>query len=288
MFCVLTIASFCAQQFSTNNTTMSQVGPKRARTTAAAGPISRGTQTGNGRGRGRARNKGVMVPRNKLGFPQSMRTKLRYVTRVRLDLPAAGTVEYFTMRGNSIFDPEFPVGGHKPRGTDEYFALYETYTVLGSTCAVNICYQAYDGPVATSSSGATHELYQGGFGTTQSPGVPPVVCLLQKSSDEHNNAATPAAMMEQDKTIWKFITNQEGAHVLKATMAVSEFFGKGTLVGASGYTGTAATNPAEEIFFHVGAARANTSQDNAIVYCEFFITMEYDVVFTEPKKLAAS
>lgn len=266
-------------------------GIKRARMTTEGG--SRPSRTAalrraQTRGRGRSRNKGVMVPRSKLGFPQSMRTKLRYVTRVRLDLPASGAVMHYTMRGNSIFDPDFATGGHKPRGSDEYFALYETYTVLGSTCAVNIQYQAYDGPVATSSSGATHELYQGGFGTTQSPGVPGVVCLLQKSADEINNASTPEAMMEQDKTIWKIITNQEGAHVLKAKMQVSEFFGKGTLVGATGYTGTAATNPDEPVYFHVAAARGNTSQDNANVYCEFFITMEYDVVFTEPKKLAAS
>lgn len=237
---------------------------------------------------GRARNKTVSVPRNKLGFPQSIKTKLRYVTRLRLDIPADGAVTHYTMRGNSIYDPEFAVGGHKPRGAGEYFALYETYTVLGSSCAVNVAYQAYDGPVHTSTSGATHELYQSGANTTQGPGVPPIVCLLQKSASEINNAATPEAMMEQDKTQWKIITNQEGGKILSSKMKVSEFFGKGTLVGATGYTGTAASNPVEEIYFHVAAARMNTSQDNALCYAEFFITMEYDVVFTEPLKLAAS
>ena len=262
---------------------------KRQRTiTTGAQPGGIHTRWSSRPARGKARNKGVMVPRNKLGFPQSMRTKLRYVTRVRLDLPATGATMSFTLRANSIYDPEHAVGGHKPRGADEYLALYETYTVLGSSCAVNVAFQAYDGPTRTDSGSPTHEIYQGGYSIVASPGIPAVVCMLQKSCDEINNAATPEAMMEQDKTIWKLITNQEGAHVLKSKMAVSEFFGKGTLVGAAGYTGTAATNPDEEIYFHVAAARANTSQDNANVYCEFFVTVQYDVVFTEPKKLAAS
>lgn len=270
-------------------------GAKRARTegTLTRHPITGFAyrwQRGKPRSRGRARNKGVMVPRNKLGFPQSMRTKLRFCTNVRYDL-ASATTEVLTIRANSVFDPEHATGAgqHQPRGTAQYFELYETYTVLGSTCAVNFAYQGYNGPANTVTGGVPTEIHQGeGTVSTVPSGVPPVVCLIQKSSDEVNNITTVSTMMEQDKTIWKVLTNTGEAKSLKASLKVSDFFGTGKLVGAAGFTGTAATNPDEEVFFHIGAARMNNNQPNAICFAYAIVTVEYDVVFTEPKKLPQS
>ena len=93
----------------------------------------------------RPRNAMVSVPRAKIGFPQSMRTKLRYATRVDF-VPTGTTVVSKTFLANGLYDPDTTVGGHQPRGFDEFMAAYTTFTVQGSKASCSFMYEGYDGP----------------------------------------------------------------------------------------------------------------------------------------------
>lgn len=110
------------------------LGPnKRVRMSHAV--ISQGSQTGNA-----DRNKGsngpnypVMpgvfnVPRQ-FAFPSNIITRLRYGTvKILTTTALAGNV----WRMNSIFDPDVTAAGHQPLYHDQFGAIYNHYTVIGS------------------------------------------------------------------------------------------------------------------------------------------------------------
>lgn len=64
-------------------------------------------------------------------FPEKLNTVLDYVTNVSLSTtnsaPTFGTETSFRL--NSLFDPEFAVGGHQPYGYDQITPFYSRYMV---------------------------------------------------------------------------------------------------------------------------------------------------------------
>jgi hypothetical protein len=66
-----------------------------------------------------------------------------------------------------------------------------------------------------------------------------------------------------------------------------DFFGKKFLIGGEGYTGTDAADPTEQVRWEVWAPRAAVT-NNDVLNVMAFVTIEYDVVFTEPQTLKAS
>lgn len=64
-------------------------------------------------------------------FKQQVIKTFTYFEEVILD-SAFGTGAQATFRVNSLFDPLFTLGGHQPRGFDEWKTHYQTYTVLSS------------------------------------------------------------------------------------------------------------------------------------------------------------
>lgn len=65
---------------------------------------------------------------------------MRYVANITLTQTVAGIYPEFIFRANGMFDPQFSLGGHQPRGFDQIMGtplvplLYEHYTVLASSC----------------------------------------------------------------------------------------------------------------------------------------------------------
>ena len=112
----------------------------------------RSSTVGVAKSRPRRRNALVSVPRNKIGFPQMMRTKLRYSTRVEFT-PSGTDVQQFQLRATGLFDPQVNLGGHQPRGFDEFMKTYETYTVHGSRCSGSFMCEGYLGPTRVTTTG---------------------------------------------------------------------------------------------------------------------------------------
>lgn len=69
------------------------------------------------------------------GFPDRLKTKLRYCDVVQL-AASAGSPAIYQFRMNSLFDPDFSNTGHQPQWFDQLSAVYLNYKVLGSKITV--------------------------------------------------------------------------------------------------------------------------------------------------------
>lgn len=75
-----------------------------------------------------------LVPR---GMPRSMIVTLKYYEAVAVN-PVSGAISVFSIRANSCFDPYVPIGGHQPKGLDQYFALYDNAVVVASKISIKL------------------------------------------------------------------------------------------------------------------------------------------------------
>jgi len=254
-------------------------GTKRRRTSSK----SRGTQVGS-RGRRRSRNALVRVPRSKLGFPQAMRTKLRYCSRVEFEPTGTGIVSKRFL-ANGMYDPDTTLGGHQPRGFDNLMAAYETFTVLGATISVSFMYEGYNGPSLKSTLGNLTQSYQ----STENivPALSPMICGLHKGTDVLASG-TGQEQIEKDRTVWTFINGQSPHKTLSTSCKISDFYGKAALTGAEGYTGSASADPTEHVSFEVWCGRVSDDYPAETTKVVGYVTIEYDASFTEPLVLNSS
>ena len=236
----------------------------------------------------KARNRRVSVPRNKLGFPQSMRATLRYTDPLAFNLNSLDQAFFVTMLANGMYDPQVALGGHQPRGFDDFMGLYQKFTVLGSSISVNFVYEGYDGPAEMDNDTDSFLIKTN---KAETNGAKAAACA-PVTVGIHKGVATPGAgtvseTCEKDKSVWKAMTPQQGGVTVKTSMKSSDFFGKRTLVGAEGYCGDNASDPEEKIYYSIWAGRM--SGNNAgTCRIRAYLTIQYDAVFTEPKILRAS
>jgi len=230
----------------------------------------------------------VTVPRNKLGFPQSMSTTLRYVERVEFDLSGENIVAW-TFRGNGAFDPLYNAGGHQPRGFDQYMALYKTFTVTSAKCKADFMHEYGDGPTQIASGVYNNMIKTVGYdGSNEVPALSSAVCGMQKSAKPVVSQKI-GPTIECDKTTHKTLCgNNPRGLSLAMSGSTKEFFGKEAAIGAEGYTGDAGSDPDQEYLFHVWAGRVSDNLAADQLHLVAYVTMEYKVTFTEPLPLEAS
>nr|AGA18401.1 hypothetical protein [uncultured marine virus] len=236
----------------------------------------------------KARNKIVAVPRNKLAFPSGIRTKLRYTGKFAFDIGSETGILQKTFRANSIFDPDYSLGGHQPRGTDQYAEIYNMYTVHSSSCAITWCYQGYLGP--STEGTAPLELIQS-ENTVAAAGVPalsPVIVGLHKGTDQLL-AGSAEEQIEKDKTQWQVLTPHRDPITQKTTVRMSDFYGTtGDLTGRDGFAAALDADPVNSAYFEVFAGRMSGSTDGSKCKLWGLVNLEYDVTFSEPKALTQS
>jgi len=261
-------------------------GTKRAR--GAGGRVLRRTRTINpyrtklASGR-QSRNALVKVPRNKIGFPQSMSTQLRYCDAIDFT-PNSSTIGLHTFLANGLFDPDTALGGHQPRGFDEFMEVYKKFTVKGSRMSVTWSYEGYNGPSQQMTTGAPAQSIQSSSGGVQA--VPAVVGMIIPSV-EASVTGSVTASQEIEKARWATITPSGEAKTVTASSHPSDFFGKDFLVGADGYTGTVSADPGNKTYYHVIAGLQHDEYPLTIkIRANVCIT--YECTFTEPKFLPVS
>ena len=247
-----------------------------------------GPRVSMGRKRRAAKNAIVAVPRSKLAFPSGMRTKLRFSMRHTLNVAAADNISKISFLANSLTDPYVGGVNHQPRGFDEFMAVYRTYTVVGSKISVNFMYQGYDGPSFLDNdteSFLIKNVHTDANGPN-TPALTPLMIGIHKGVTDIT-IQTSSQVMEQDRTVWKAMTVQDGSQVVSTAMRTSDFFGKDALVGAEGYTGSIGSDVDNKVFYVVWAGRAS-GQTEGTVHAIAYVTIEYDVYFSEPKTLGES
>ena len=235
------------------------------------------------------KNARVHVPRNKLGFPTSMVSTLRYTDRIDF-APTAITTLAHTFGANDVYDPNVTGVGHQPRGFDEYTLLYDTFTVTSSKMSVNWMYEGYSGPSQVSATGALEMATEDSADVSA---VPPGICGIFKSNASYGASIDNMEQMEKDRTTWTVLNVQSSAKTSSSSSNFNEFFGKQDLVAADGYSGTTGgfgvgSAPSEKVYFHVWASRGSNDYPDGVCKLTAYITIEYRVTFTNPKPLDAS
>ena len=227
----------------------------------------------------------VSVPRNKLAFPQSISTTLRFVEKIDIDLGGTDS-EHTAFLANGMYDPRVALGGLQPRGFDEFMKTYTTFTVLSSSLSMNVMYEGYTAPTLESST--TGEMLKAirQSTTSEDAAASPVVCGIHKGLAVMT-AGAAEVQMEKDRTLWRVISPVSDAITMSSKLAVSDFYGKGKLVGATGYTGTDSADPTEKVYWDVWFARAS-GHTQGKCKLKAYVTIQYNCIFTEPRTLGAS
>ncbi len=72
-------------------------------------------------------------------MPERVLTKLRYCTEGIIQASAIKQIEDIVIRANSVFDPEYAVGGGQPLGFDQITPLYGAYRVHACKVKFTVC-----------------------------------------------------------------------------------------------------------------------------------------------------
>jgi len=216
-----------------------------------------------------------------------MSTKLRYCDSVDLT-PNSSAVNNVAYLANGLFDPQVAVGGHQPRGFDEFCDIYKKFTVKGATISVTFSYEGYLGaqPAGASTGGPDQRVkYVATSSSEQVYAIPAAVCIVQPST-----VAAMSGTLEQnqeiEKTRWKTMGPTQPVTV-SHSIQCADFFGKDFLVGSDGYTGDDTADPTNKLYFLIGAGMQTNEYPQA-QKIRANICITYDTVFTEPKPLAQS
>ncbi len=201
------------------------------------------------------------------GFPKSKMIRLRYSQEILLNAAIGGLPVVNTFSANGMYDPDTTGGGHQPRGFDEWMAVYQHYTVVGSKANMRW--------LPTSSS----DLVPSAFGIT----------LADTTTFGHTTLGGIVESVEggTNYRIGGALSNSTSgnAPMVSKTFSAKKFFGTKSIVTKSGFKGTDAANPTEDARFHCWAAGCSTAEPGPLC---FQITIDYIAVMSERRGLGAS
>lgn len=192
------------------------------------------------------------------GFPNSIITTLRYCDVKTLTSTTSATTSTL-FRANGIFDPDYTAGGHQPMFYDQWAAIYNYYTVLGSKIKV---------------------IFKG------TSDYSTVVCLQGSSTTSLSSGV--ATFLEQNNGVHTIVgpkTNQ--ATVLTMTYSPNENMGQDVKDDGSSMTAVGADPSAGEGTYYFGILAA-TSDAASTSTLDILVEIEYTVKFTEISKNSGS
>jgi len=189
-------------------------------------------------------------------FGLSVRRRLPYFETVSITGSASAAFAY-SWSCNGCFDPNVSGTGHQPNGFDEMMKFYNHYTVIKSRCECVI--QARNSEsirVALSLSGST------------------------SYSTDYQNIMENGLLISAPLT---YVGAQGSITTLKTSCDLAKFQGMKFVNDDSDMRGDTASNPVEQAYYQVTCWNALTATVPLIIVDMF---IEYDVLFTEPKKAA--
>ncbi|QBX89303.1 capsid protein [Apis mellifera virus-12] len=196
------------------------------------------------------------------GLPQRVMVKHKYVTKYNTTI-SESAITSVVIRANSLFDPEYALGGHQPMYFDQYAELYNHYTVIGSRITFTV--------VNTDAQEAQYAYF--------------VVAYR-----DDNATLPPGTTMEgiAEQTQGRRIVSVPGGanNVYKTSLSFSakKTFG-GSVLGNPELRGSATANPNEDQYFILALrAAAPTTGGNVVIS----IHVEYVAIWNELKDVAQS
>lgn len=194
-----------------------------------------------------------------LGFPRQLKVNLEYVETIKLQA-ASGVFTTYFFSANGMFDPNLTGTGHQPMYFDQYMALYNHFTVIGSKIVVRFLRTNDTDPACR-------------------------VGLLQ--SDDASYGGSPNLDAIKEATLGK--TKIIGLDTPTVTMAMGwsakKTFGGSTL-GDDQLIGTATANPAEQSTFMLCLEGMPSNSTSCAVYAE--VEIRYCAILDELKDTVES
>jgi len=212
-----------------------------------------------------------------------MQTQVRYCDSLDFT-PNSSSIIVKSFKANGLHDPQAALGGHQPRGFDEFMEVYKKFTVRASRISVTFSFEGYNGPAETNNVGAPQQSIQSAAGQVQA--VPPIACMIIPSA-EGSASGTVSQTQEIEKCVWTHIVPVGEPKTLATRARMSDFFGKDFLVGADGYTGDISSDPDNLIYYHIACGQ-QSNEYPLTVKVRANICITYDATFTEPKYLPVS
>lgn len=199
----------------------------------------------------------LSVPRNVLGFPKEIVTKIRYCDAYQLTSASNAPSARQYMRMNSINDPDASGVGHQPLWHDQWAAAYGKYVVLYSKMIVTFSH--IPNTIATSQ-----------------PSGPVIVGVL--GDDNASTSSTTTTLLEN--SIWRNLGHQTGGNntvTLYVTYSPKKDLGlppEDDTVGA-----LVSNNPSAQYYGGMYCIEAGTAASTTVSAC---VTVEYTVRFSRP------
>lgn len=194
------------------------------------------------------------------GMPQSRVTSMRYAELLNVT-STTGIVGAQVYRANSLFDPNFSLGGHQPIGYDLMTQQYNHYCVIGSKITATV----------TDASDSK---------------VNPQVCGIVLTDEATVPYANINSYIESKKGTWRAI--QGGASrptTVKSWFSAKKFFNIKDVKDNVGRIGAGiGSNPTEGSYYVFWTATQNGTTNT--FYVQFVI--DYTVLWFEPKDAVES
>lgn len=204
------------------------------------------------------------------GFPTNKIVKMRYCDIVTLN-PSAGGLAVYQFRANSIFDPDFTGLGHAPIGSDQWAQFYNHYVVLGSRITCNLLYNDQQ-----SGSGYIYGCYLSDDAIIPGTGLQICEQGLGNYGMASGNNYAPVAGKGMDNV--PAVRNYYGA---KKFYNIKDVKDNIVRIGAP-----VTANPGDTAIYTVWQAGVDPLTD--LQDTKVLVTIEYNVLYSEPKSLPQS
>lgn len=203
------------------------------------------------------------------GFPQSKLVKLRYNQHVDLAPVGPGVLSKYVFRCNGPYDPDQSGIGHQPMGYDAWSAIYGRYVVVGAKIGVRMTQMhAEMEPIGAA------EL--------------PMVAGITVDDDASFLSTASEAIERGTSTFRHFVNLNANGKSISMTKAWSakKWFHVANIKDVETMGSAVDSLPSRQAFFiiWVGPTDANSEYLDT----ELEVTIEYLVLFTQPKDQSAN
>lgn len=173
---------------------------------------------------------------------------------------AANSAGGYVFTANGLYDPDITSAGHQPMGFDTMMQFYEHYTV--TKCKMTVSWYNTDGT------------------------YPCVVGLLVAPDATIETNISKLNENGMYKKHW--LTSSAGSDQkcsITLLADISKINGKKDVKSEDDFRGDSASNPPEQTYFHLFVYNTIAA---TVVSVYFETLIEYDAVFTEPRKMVQS
>lgn len=213
------------------------------------------------------------IPRNLplAGFPKQKMVRLRYVQEQEITTSPNGLSHSVPFVANGCHDPYYPIGGHQPKGFDQWMAVYSHFNVLGSKISVKMV-------------GTGEDNFAWGVARTAAPNTlngQTLEYILEWRGNKSSNSYVVVGSENGG-----YANNPTRMNTVKtARYSQKKQFGKNATSTAE-LIGSATSNPAELSIFEIWQCPINSQM--ASKTADYVVVIDYIVLFTEPKLLPQS